>query len=180
MRNAPGRLARIAALAGIVACNTSSRGEAQQTTTPPGGALPAPAAHAAIDASRRTAITEAVSRVAPAVVTVQTEILERVAADPFEQFFGGASGQRITPGLGSGFVVRQDGVIVTNAHVVAGATRVSVALRDGSSYPARVLGVDEANDLAVLKIDRTGLPVAPLGDSDKQINGEWALAIGNP
>ncbi|NUQ22214.1 MAG: serine protease, partial [Gemmatimonadaceae bacterium] len=153
---------RAAILTVFVACNTSAKTDAQQTT-PPGGALPAPAANAPIDASRRTAITEAVARVAPAVVTVQTEILQRVAADPFEQFFGGASAQRVTPGLGSGFIVRQDGVIVTNAHVVAGATKVSVALRDGTTYPARLLGVDEANDLAVLKIEKTGLPVAPIG-----------------
>ena len=169
----------VVVVAALVACNTSSKTEAQQTT-PPGGTLPAAVSNAAIDASRQTAITQAVARVAPTVVTVQTEILERVAADPFEQFFGGRSGQRITPGLGSGFIVRQDGVIVTNAHVVAGATRVSIALRDGTSYPAKILGVDEANDLAVLKIDKTGLPVAPLGDSDKLIIGEWAIAIGNP
>ena len=133
-----------------------------------------------ISSSRRTAITEAVARVAPAVVTVQTEVIERVAADVFEQFFGGRSGQRAAAGLGSGFIVRSDGTIVTNAHVISGATKISVALRDGTTYPAKLLGADEANDLAVIKIDAKGLPVAPLGSSSNLIVGEWAIAIGNP
>jgi len=171
---------RALVLIGVVACNAASNASSAQDSARPTGALPAPAANAAIDASRRTAITQAVARVAPSVVTVQTEILQRVAADPFEAFFGGQSGQRVTPGLGSGFIVRQDGVIVTNAHVVAGATRVSIAMRDGTTYPAKILGVDETNDLAVLKIEKTGLPVAPLGNSDNLIIGEWAVAIGNP
>jgi serine protease Do len=103
-----------------------------------------------------------------------------VAADPFEQFFGGRSAQRLQSGIGSGFFVRADGVIVTNAHVVSGASSVSVATRDGTTYPARIVGVDETNDLAVLKIEATGLPVAPLGRSDALLVGEWAIAIGNP
>jgi serine protease Do len=134
----------------------------------------------AIAAQRRTAITEAVARVAPSVVTVQTEVVEKVASDPFEQFFGGRSAERSAAGLGSGFVTRSDGVIVTNAHVVSGATRVSVALRDGATYAAKILGVDETNDLAVLKIEAKGLPLAPLGNSDSLLVGEWAVAIGNP
>jgi len=171
---------RVILLVGLAACNATSNASGAQDTARPTGTLPEPVASATIDASRRTAITQAVARVAPAVVTVQTEILQRVAADPFEAFFGGQSGQRVTPGLGSGFIVRQDGVIVTNAHVVAGATRVSVALRDGTTYPAQIVGVDETNDLAVLKIDKSGLPVAPLGNSDGLLIGEWAIAIGNP
>ena len=134
----------------------------------------------AVSESRRTAITSAVARVAPAVVTVQTEVVERVPVDPFDWFFGRQRGERVGAGIGSGFVARPDGVIVTNAHVVSGATRVSVAMRDGKTYPAKVLGVDEQNDLAVLKIDARDLPVAPIGDSDGVIIGEWAIAIGNP
>jgi serine protease Do len=98
----------------------------------------------------------------------------------FEQFFGGRSGTRSAAGLGSGFIVRNDGVILTNAHVVSGATRISVAMRDGTSYPAKLLGSDETNDLAVVKIDARNLPVAPLGNSSNLIVGEWAIAIGNP
>jgi serine protease Do len=134
----------------------------------------------AVTPARRTAITEAVARVAPAVVTVQTETVERGPIDPFEQFFGGRSGQRIMPGLGSGFITRADGIVVTNAHVVSGATTISVALRDGTTYPARLLGSDEINDLAVLRIDARDLPVATLGSSDGLLIGEWAIAIGNP
>ena len=135
---------------------------------------------AAVSGSRRTAITEAVARVAPSVVTVQTEMVERVPADVFEQFFGGRSGQRAAAGLGSGFIVRRDGAIVTNAHVVAGASRISVALKDGKTYAARLIGIDEANDLAVLKIEASNLPVAPLGSSTNLLIGEWSIAIGNP
>ena len=133
-----------------------------------------------VTASRQTAITQAVARVSPSVVTVQTQAVEQVPADVFEQFFGGRSGQRAVAGLGSGFIVRGDGAILTNAHVVAGATRISVALRDGTSYPARLVGIDEANDLAVLKINARNLPVAPLGSSTDLMIGEWAIAIGNP
>ena len=137
-------------------------------------------AMAAVGATRRTAITAAVERAASSVVTVQTEAIERVPVDPFEAFFGGRSGERVIPGLGSGFIVDPNGIIVTNAHVVGGATTVSIATRDGTSYPARIVGVDETNDLAVLRIDATGLPVAPIGRSIDLLIGEWAIAIGNP
>jgi serine protease Do len=142
--------------------------------------LPEPAATTTVPASRRTAIVTAVERVAPAVVTVQTETVQNVPVDPFDFFFGRGGGQQRTAGLGTGFIVREDGVIVTNAHVVAGATRVLVALRDGKRLTARVVGADETNDLAVLKVDAKGLPVAPLGTSDNLLIGEWAVAIGNP
>jgi len=133
----------------------------------------------AVSATRRTAITQAVATVAPAVVTVQTEILERVSPDPFDWPFGGESQQR-SAGLGTGFIIRSDGVIVTNAHVVAGATQVSVMMRDGKTFPAKILGADETNDLAVIKIDASGLPVVKLGNSENLLVGEWAIAIGNP
>jgi serine protease Do len=168
-----------AVLAGCQGAPASSAAQSTGARTPPEHRLPDPSP-AAVAGSRRTAITTAVERVAPSVVTVQTESVERVAVDPFEQFFGGRSAERSRAGIGSGFIVRQDGVIVTNAHVVAGATSVSVALRDGTTFPARVVGVDETNDLAVLKIESTGLPVAPLGTSADLMVGEWAVAIGNP
>lgn len=140
-----------------------------------------PAQSAGVSESRRTAITRAVERVAPAVVTIQTEQVERVQRDPlFEWFYGRSQTQRVVPGLGSGFIVRSDGVIVTNAHVVANANRVSVMRRDGTVDSAEVLGTDETNDLAVLRIKRSGLPVATLGNSSAVMIGEWAIAIGNP
>lgn len=168
------RLARaLVALLAIACQGASSSKSAAQSSLPSTSA-------GQINSSRRTAITDAVARVAPAVVTVQTEVMERVPADAFEQFFGGRSGQRATAGLGSGFIIRADGAIVTNAHVVAGASRIQVALRDGTTYPARLIGIDETNDLAVIKIDAKNLPVAPLGSSTDLLIGEWAIAIGNP
>ncbi|MBX9854138.1 MAG: trypsin-like peptidase domain-containing protein [Gemmatimonadaceae bacterium] len=158
-----------------------SRSEAQSRTLPqapprPTGPVPA----ASVDASRRTAITTAVERVAPAVVTVQTETVERYPVDFLEYFMGGRTGERRNAGIGSGFIVRGDGIIVTNAHVVAGASRVSVAMRDGTRYEAEVVGLDESNDLAVVRIKARDLPVAPLGRSSDLIVGEWTIAIGNP
>ena len=168
--------APVALLLGIVACSGSPSESAAQVTQTADAARPA-----SVSASRRTAITDAVARVAPAVVTVQTEVVQRVAVDPFEAFFSGSrSSTRSSAGLGTGFIIRQDGLIVTNAHVVAGATSISVMLRDGTTYPAKQIGTDETNDLAVLKVDAKNLPVAPLGDSDNLLVGEWAIAIGNP
>ncbi len=165
----------------LAACG-QQRGDAAHDSR---AALSLPEANAAavrldsVDPVRRTALTRAVARVAPAVVTVQTEVVEQATSDPFEQFFGG-SAQRVLPGLGSGFIIRSDGVILTNAHVVHGARRISVALRDGTTYPADLVGQDEINDLAVLRIHATDLPVAVLGNSDSLLIGEWAIAIGNP
>jgi len=167
-------------LAGCEGVNPS-RSDAQSRTLPPaptpsGGTVPAQS----VSASRRTALTIAVERVAPSVVTVQTETVERVPVDFFESFMGGRSGERRNAGIGSGFVVRADGIIVTNAHVIAGAAKVSVAMRDGTTYDATVVGADEANDLAVVRIKAKDLPVAPLGRSADLLVGEWSIAIGNP
>jgi len=154
-----GRLAALAIAAFALAPSGAGRASAQ----------------AAVDASRRTAITDAVAKVAPAVVTVQTEVLDRTI-NPFDIF----AGSRIVPGIGSGFIVRKDGIIVTNAHVVQDAQSIEVELRDGTTYPAKLVGRDEINDLAVLRIEAHDLPVAPLGDSDDLLIGEWVIAIGNP
>ena len=170
-------IAAVGSVVAVVGCQGASPADSLAQTLP--RTAPAPSAQS-VSASRRTAITEAVARVAPAVVTVQTEVVERVPVDPFDWITGRQSGERIGAGLGSGFITDASGTIVTNAHVVAGATRVSVAMRDGKTFPAKVLGVDEQNDLAVLKIDAKNLPVAPLGSSDDVIIGEWAIAIGNP
>jgi serine protease Do len=165
---------RLSVLLVLAAC-TGGDAQTVHDAAPVAKQVRPPAATAGI---RRTAITDAVAKISPSVVTIQVEVIER-SQDPFETFFGGNAQQKV-PGLGTGFVIRTDGVIITNAHVVAGATRVAVALRDGTSYTAKVLGVDEVNDLAVLKIPATNLPVAPLGSSDDLLIGEWAIAIGNP
>ncbi len=167
------------------ACHGASPADSvtQSPASPPGTAVTAASqvavANQQVASSRRTALTEATARVAPAVVTVQTETVEQVPVDFFGMFFGGTQ-QRVAPGIGSGFIIRDDGVILTNAHVVSDATKIEVMMRDGTVYPARKLGEDQTNDLAVLKIDAKGLPVAPLGDSDHLLIGEWAIAIGNP
>ena len=165
---------KLAVIAGVILLACSDRPETSSAQQSPVNTS------ASVSASRRNAITAAVARVAPSVVTVQTEVVERVPVDPFSFFFGGQSGSRVSPGLGTGFVTRSDGVVVTNAHVVAGATNISVMTRDGKVYPARVLGADETNDLAVLKVDATNLPVVALGNSNNLLVGEWAIAIGNP
>jgi serine protease Do len=165
---------------GTMACTPGDAREEGQEPPPIAASGDRAVQSAVISDSRRTAITAAVARVAPAVVTVQTEVVERVPADFIEQFFGGRSGERSRAGLGTGFVIRSDGVIVTNAHVIAGASRIVVMTREGQTHPARLLGADETNDIAVLKVEARGLPVAPLGDSDSLLVGEWAIAIGNP
>jgi len=169
------RLARLGFLV-VLGCGKSglSPANAQQTLQIGGDSS------AAISRTRRTAITDAVAKVAPSVVTVQTISVQSVS-DPFALFFGGSGRQQqVTPGLGSGFIVQPNGVIVTNAHVVSGADTVSVMLRDGTVYPAKVLGSDETNDVAVIKIDADHLPVVKLGNSSQLLLGEWAIAIGNP
>ncbi|NMM86870.1 peptidase [Rhodococcus sp. SRB_17] len=109
--------------------------------------------------------------------------------DPFYEFFrrfgmpgAGAPNQRPVPtrGEGSGFILTPDGVILTNAHVVDGATNVSVKLTDRREFQAKVLGADPRTDVAVLKIDAHNLPVVKLGSTSDLRVGEWVLAIGSP
>src|SRR5690606_30906086 len=144
--------------------------------------LPAATQQAAaqeLDASRRTAIVTASRRVSPSVVTVNVVRREVVRPSFFDICRLGPV-QREVAGLGSGFVLREDGLILTNEHVVRDAQQVVVTLPDGRDFEAEVLGVDEATDLALLRIPANDLPVAPLGDSDELLIGEWVIAIGNP
>jgi serine protease Do len=133
-----------------------------------------------LTASRQTAITRAVAEVSPAVVTVQTEQVQQVQPDIFDWMMGGGPQSRSEAGLGTGIIIEPNGVIVTNAHVVADAQKISVMLPSGAVYPAKTLGVDATQDVAVIKIDASHLPVASLGNSNDVIVGEWAIAIGNP
>src|SRR5581483_8910818 len=135
-----------------------------------------PPANDQVSQSRKNAITAAVAKVSPSVVTVQTEVVQQQTdVDPFQWLFGGGRPQTQTQaGLGTGFIVRGDGVIVTNAHVIAGATKVSVMTRDDKVYPAKVLGSDETNDIAVIKIEGANLPTVSLGNSNSLLVGEWA------
>ena len=161
----------------LIGCSREPEPSVAQNT-PPGSSGVVVPVNDQVSQSRRNAITNAVEKVAPSVVTVQTEAAQ-APQDPFDMFFGG-SRPRTQAGLGTGFIVRNDGVIVTNAHVIAGATKVSVMMRDGTVFPAKVLGTDETNDLAVLKIEAKDLPQVKLGNSNNLVIGEWAIAIGNP
>ncbi len=104
--------------------------------------------------------------------------------DPFSFFFGNPgepqSRERVQQGSGSGVIIREDGYIVTNNHVVQGATEIEVTLNNNKSYKASVIGTDPATDVALIKIEADGLPIVPIGDSDKLRLGEWVLAIGSP
>jgi S1-C subfamily serine protease len=83
-------------------------------------------------------------------------------------------------GQGSGFIIDRSGIILTNAHVVDQADKVTVLLKDGRTFEGKVQGADEVTDLAVVKIDGRDLPIAPLGDSNQVKVGDWAIAVGNP
>lgn len=134
-----------------------------------------------LDDGRRTALVEAAARVAPAVVSVNVTRRERqIPRTPFDFFFVPRGYEREVKGLGSGFVVSRDGVVITNQHVVDGAEEIVVTTRDGEDYPARLLGEDPLTDIAVLKVDASGLPVVPIGRSTDLMIGEWVVAIGNP
>ena len=130
---------------------------------------------------RQTAIVTAASRLAPAVVSVNVLRRERrLPQDPFEQFFTPRGAEQVVEGYGSGFVISADGVVITNQHVTQGAEQIVVTTRDGSDFPAKILGEDPLTDIAVLKLDATGLPTAPLGKSTDLMIGEWVVAVGNP
>ncbi len=102
-------------------------------------------------------------------------------SDPFRFFFGDGSGSpQIKMGTGSGVIFSQDGYIVTNNHVVEFADEVEVTLYDNRQYNAKIIGTDAKTDLAVLKIEASGLPVLKAADSDAAKVGQWVLAVGNP
>ena len=101
--------------------------------------------------------------------------------DPFEFFFGQTPRQQQPLiGFGSGVIISKDGFIVTNNHVISGATEIEVTTNDEQTFTAKVVGTDEATDVALLKIEGKNLPVIPFGDSDALKVGEWVLAVGNP
>ncbi|MCQ2176042.1 MAG: trypsin-like peptidase domain-containing protein [Bacteroidales bacterium] len=131
--------------------------------------------------------TYAAENAVDAVVYVEVSVktTQRYQIDPFFQFFFGDEGMpqsrdRVQKGSGSGVIIRQDGYIVTNNHVVANATEVRVTLNNNKTYTAQVIGTDPATDVALIKIDAEGLPVVEFADSDNLRLGEWVLAIGSP
>lgn len=142
-------------------------------------------------------IAEAVKRTGPAVVrinasrTVANDSLPDIFNDPvfrdpfFRPFFGDELPKRtpkehVERGTGSGFIINNEGDIITNAHVVDGADRVTVILKDGRKLDGKVLGKDTLTDVAVVKVTSNNLPVVSIGSSQNLQPGEWAIAIGNP
>jgi Do/DeqQ family serine protease len=119
-------------------------------------------------------------RVSPSVVQIDVTARNE-KADVVARFFGRGSGDEpIARGMGSGVVFTPDGAILTNNHVVEEALTINVHLRDGRYLPARLLGRDPATDLAVIKVEATGLTPARFADSDAARVGEWVVAIGSP
>ncbi len=134
-------------------------------------------------------IATAVERVGPAVVRIDASrkvvnnLPEALQNPFFKRFFGNdvpMPRERVERGTGSGFILSGDGRLLTNAHVVTGADTVEVTLKDGRTFEGRVIGSDAVTDVAVVKINTTGLPTVRIGRSDNLTPGEWAIAIGNP
>lgn len=130
-------------------------------------------------------VAQVVQQVGPAVVRINST---RTVKTPYsqnpllERFFGEQlpEQERIQRGTGSGFITSADGLVFTNAHVVAEADNVTVVLKDGRRFDGKVLGADRVTDVAVVKINANGLPTVRLGNSDNLLPGQWAIAIGNP
>lgn len=141
----------------------------------------------------RNYVVDAVNRTGPAVVRINAsrtvasnqQIPEALLEDPmFRQFFGNQlrrmPKERVERGTGSGFIINKEGDIITNAHVVSGADKVTVILKDGRQIEGKVLGSDELTDIAVVQVKADNLPVVSLGSSQSLQPGDWAIAIGNP
>jgi S1-C subfamily serine protease len=140
-------------------------------------------------------ITQVVDKVGPAVVRINasTTIAASQGSDDefedpfFRRFFGDRMPQKgrspdreVKQGTGSGFIISNNGFIITNAHVVAGATKVTVTLKDGRTIAGKVKGIDRVTDVAVIEVAEKNLPSIQMGNSDRIKPGEWAIAIGNP
>ncbi|HEY7193443.1 MAG TPA: Do family serine endopeptidase [Gemmatimonadales bacterium] len=159
-----------------------TRGEAAVRSVLQDTSRPVPQAKAAVDLGESFAAVA--EHVKPAVVYIKSERRERVSnrrlPPGFEDFFQVPRHPQIEQGSGSGFIVSQDGYILTNNHVVQGADRVTVRLYDNREFEAKTVGTDPSTDVAVIKIQATGLPTVRMGDADSTKIGNWVLAIGNP
>lgn len=161
----------------LAACSPRDT-QAQPTFAEPNRAPPESAV------AMKSSFAPVVKRAAPAVVNISAKRLVRQQTDPFWQLFGlGVPQARVASSLGSGVIVRADGVIVTNNHVVEGGQEITVALSDRREFPAKILLADPRTDLAVLKIEGSGgerFPVLPMDDSGDAQVGDLVLAIGDP
>ena len=187
----------LAIVASQSACNRQREGNGNYrltSTSDPnsgGGGAANPASGSNPAVMPVSSYADVVSKAVPAVVTIHSQMRVRQPQqfpfmdDPFfRQFFGDRNQQqpRAEPrqGLGSGVIIDANGYILTNHHVIDGAEQIKVDLNDGRSLDARVVGTDPPSDLAVLKVEASGLPVLVLGDSDRTRVGDVVLAIGNP
>jgi Do/DeqQ family serine protease len=168
----------IPVLAIVAACSPPGNSSAQPTLPQPTRSVPTSVL------GMKQSFAPVVKRAAPAVVNISAKRMVRQQVDPFWELFGlGAPRDRVVGSLGSGVIVRADGVIVTNIHVVEGGQEITVALADRREFPARVLLADPRTDLAVLKIDVPNgqrLAVLPIDDSGESQVGDLVLAIGDP
>lgn len=125
-----------------------------------------------------TSLQSVIASVKDSVVEINTEVVSETSN--YFGFFGMPSQQVIQEGAGSGVIISTDGYIITNNHVIDGATTINVRLTDGNVYPATLIGTDSKSDIAVIKIEAENLTPAVIGDSDKLLVGDDVIAIGNP
>ncbi len=168
-------LALLAALT-LAACGNANESNAQEGVFAEPNARSVPTDAMTMKSSFAPVVREA----APAVVNISAQSLQR-NRDPFFQLFGGGQ-PRVAQSAGSGVIVRSDGVVVTNNHVIAGAQQITVVLNDRREFPARILLADERSDIAVLQLENVTdqLPVLPIDAQEEQQVGDLVLAIGNP
>src|SRR6516162_1943165 len=180
----------------LTLCGALSTSFATIPEAVPTSSVPAAAAEAGKDVVHQlnNAFAKVFETVAPGVVIIEISKKNEISeSSPLDDLFfqgppdennprrnpGGGS-PRSVQSEGSGFIVRSDGYIFTNFHVVEGADKIDVKLRDGRNFSARIVGTDEKTDIAVIKIDARDLPVVQLGDSDTVRVGQFAFAIGAP
>src|SRR5947199_8633128 len=161
-----------------VACKPLAESQTTDVRHPRQELAPIPSS---VSAARRTPIVVVAHNVLPAVVNIQTEsTIRRREVDPFFDpfgFFGGRDRTYTSQSLGSGFVWSSDGIVVTNNHVVEGASRITVNFQDGTQVPAKLIGVDPDSDVAVLRVDAKNLLTAPIGTSSDLLIGETVIAV---
>ena len=168
----------LAAALTLAACGNANSSKAQEGVFAEPNSRQVPGSAMAMKSSFAPVVREA----APAVVNISARSVQTVR-DPFFQMFGGGMPQqRVAESAGSGVIVRSDGVVVTNNHVIEGATAIRVVLNDRREFAARVILADQRSDIAVLQLeDVTGaLPVLAIDDQEEQEVGDLVLAIGNP
>ena len=168
----------LAAALALSACGNPQPSKAQE------GEFAQPTRNVPSDAGgMKSSFAPVVRSAAPAVVNISARSVQRVQADPFFQLFGGGIPQaRVAESVGSGVIVRSDGIVVTNNHVIQGAQQIKVVLNDRREFPATVILADERSDIAVLRLENVSdrLPVLAIDDREQQQVGDLVLAIGNP